>query len=518
MRQIIKIFGQLLAPTANRFLNLLKEPQAAQRSIQKKIFYRFSSSKYGNSLGIKAVENWSQIPIIKYQDIEDLIWQELATKKSLLTSEKIIFYEKTSGSRGPAKLIPYTNSLRSSFNQMFCIWAHDLIVKGLPLSTGKIYFCISPQIVNSTSDSSDSSVGLQDDSEYLDRWLKWLLSYFVILPAKVNQTPNVEEFKHSLAKTLLKTEDLEIISIWNPSFLKVHLDYIQTHQFRLHGELKNQISAKRQTLLLEPQIPWPEIWPELKLISCWDSANAAEQAQFLRSLFPNVMVQGKGLLATEAPMTIPLIAAGGCVPLLNEVFFEFEDRHGKIYQLHELEIGSTYEIIISQKGGLYRYRIGDRIRVTHYYFNTPCLEFIGRTETTSDLVGEKLHEDFVSDVLGDLQLEGTFFKTLVPVTQPTPHYILLLDRANRSVDLIAQELDEKLKRSHHYQYARLLGQLLPARVLVSPQIPDLVTAYYISLGRKWGDIKHQILVNKAIDVEFLKQLERQDKVNNASSN
>ncbi|MBW4618305.1 MAG: GH3 auxin-responsive promoter family protein [Cyanosarcina radialis HA8281-LM2] len=507
MRSIIKIFGKLLAPTANRFLNLLKNPQAAQQSTQRQIFSRLLNSEYGRDLRIKAIEDWQQLPIVTYQDIEHLILKQIKSKNNILTSEKTIFYEKTSGSRGAAKSIPYTKSLRSSFNYMFCLWAHDLITNGLPFSTGKIYFCISPPIANLSDNSSDLSIGLQDDSEYLDRWLRWVLSPFLVLPPGIDRLLDVEEFKDALAKTLLKAEDLEIISIWNPSFLKVHLDYIQTHQIRLHAELKDRISSQRQALLLESQIPWPEIWSELKLISCWDSANAAEQANYLRSLFPSTTIQGKGLLATEAPMTIPFIAARGCVPLLNEVFFEFEDDRGQIYRLHELEIGSTYEIIISQKGGLYRYRIGDRIRVNHYYLNTPCLEFIGRTQTTSDLVGEKLHEDFVKDVLDNLQLEGTFFKSLIPVMQPAPHYILLLDRADRSTELIAQQLDEELRRSHHYRYARLLEQLLPARVLVSPQIPDLMTAYYLRLGRKWGDIKHQILVTQAIDVELLKQLE-----------
>lgn len=40
--------------------------------------------------------------------------------------------------------------------------------------------------------------------------------------------------------------------------------------------------------------------------------------------FPNVFVQGKGLLATEAPMTIPLIEANGYVPVLDEVFLNLK--------------------------------------------------------------------------------------------------------------------------------------------------------------------------------------------------
>lgn len=375
---------------------------------------------------------------------------------------------------------------------MFCIWAQDLI-KHVSFSTGKIYFCISPQLGEVTTTQTGVSIGLEDDSEYLDWWLRWLLRPFLVSLPGLNQIRQPEDFIHQLCQTLLLAENLEIISIWSPTFLKVHLDYIQTHKNLLLEELGNRLSARRRLFLLESSIQWTQIWAKLKLISCWDSAQSQEQAEFLRSLFPGVIVQGNGLLATEAPMTIPLIEAKGCVPLITSVFFEFEDRLGNIYPLHELETGQVYEIIISQTGGLYRYRMGDRIRVSHYYLATPCLEFLGRTQTTSDLVGEKLHEDFVRTAIEELGLEETFFKSLVPSTKPQEHYILLLDATNQPREEIANKLDNALRRSPQYYHARVLGQLGVPRVFVSPQIPELVTMYKTQFGSKWGDIKHQIL-------------------------
>jgi hypothetical protein len=177
----------------------------------------------------------------------------------------------------------------------------------------------------------------------------------LISPRGLNHLSDAEEFKSKLSQTLLLEENLEIISIWSPSFLKVILDYIQTNRTRLLLEIGDRMKPQRHQMLLNTEIPWTQLWQELKLISCWDSANAADGAEFLRSLFPNVLVQGKGLLATEAPLTIPLIPAQGCVPMLNDVFFEFEDQAGKIYGLHELQTNGVYEIILSQKGGLYRY-------------------------------------------------------------------------------------------------------------------------------------------------------------------
>ena len=491
MRPLIKLFSKLLQPSAKQFFQGLENPQITQQSVQREICDRLINSQYGKSLGIQSLADWNLLPIVEYDDIKEWILKEEETDISAqITPEPILFYEKTSGSRSAAKLIPYTPSLRRSFNQMFCVWAYDLIINGPAFSTGKIYFCISPKL------GERENLGLEDDSEYLDNWLRWFMKPFLVSPPGINRLQNATEFKEKLCLTLLKEKKLEIISIWSPSFLKVHLDYIQTHQERLREKLGTLISSKRAKLLLQPKIPWHKLWSELKLISCWDSAQAKGQAEFLRSLFPGVLVQGKGLLATEAPMTIPLISAQGCVPVIDEVFFEFEDENKQIHQLHTIEPEKVYSIIISQKGGLYRYRIGDRICVSHFYLNTPCLEFIGRSESISDLVGEKLNEDFVADVINSLQLEGTFFTSLVPIIQPKPHYLLLLDQANLTSEIIAQRLDEELMQSYHYRQARLLDQLSPAKVLISKEVPEIILRHQVQSGKKWGDIKHQLLINK----------------------
>ncbi len=532
MNLLIKLFSKLIESKSHNFYRALENPQSAQEKVQNQILKSLIKSDYGRYLRVKTIDDWHRIPIIEYHNIENWIHTQHEDETQLLTSEKVSFYEKTSGSRGAAKLIPYTKSLRRSFNEMFCIWAHDLIKHGPKFNTGKIYFCISPQLGENPQEefkNNSNFQSLQDDSEYLDGWLKFLMNNFLVSPPGLNKLRDAEKFKHELAKTLLKSEKLEIISIWSPTFLKVILDYIQNNRKQLALELKDKMSAKRRLMLLQPhlfkqistnaklnqlfqkiyceKIPWHLLWSQLKLISCWDSANAADGADFLRSLFPNVLVQGKGLLATEAPMTIPLIPAKGCVPVLNEVFFEFLDKSGFVFQLHQLKQGNTYEMIISQKGGFYRYRIGDRVRFTHSYLNTPCLEFIGRQKEVSDLVGEKLHSEFVRDILKSLPLEESCFKTLVPVKHPQEHYLLLLDNAKHNPQEIALQLEEGLQKSHHYRKARLLEQLQSVRVLVSSQIPEIISLYKTSSGKKWGDLKHEILSTKPIEKDLLIELE-----------
>lgn len=538
MNLLIKLFSKLIESKSHNFYRALKNPQPAQRKVQHQIFKNLIKSDYGRYLRVKTINDWHRIPIIEYHNIENWIHTQHQDKTQLLTAEKVNFYEKTSGSRSAAKLIPYTKSLRRSFNEMFCVWAYDLIKNGPKFDTGKIYFCISPQLEENqpnTNQKTRQIQSLQDDSEYLDGWLKYLMGNFLVSPPGLNQLRDADKFKHELAKTLLQSEKLEIISIWSPTFLKVILNYIQNNRNKLALELKDKISAKRRLMLLQPdlskevstnnksnqqfqrinsdQIPWNLLWSQLKLISCWDSANAADSADFLRSLFPNVLVQGKGLLATEAPMTIPLIPAKGCVPVLNEVFFEFLDESGFVYQLHQLKQGNTYDVIISQKGGFYRYRIRDRVRFTHLYLNTPCLEFVGRQKEVSDLVGEKLHSEFVRDVLETLPLKESCFKSLVPVKYPKEHYILLLDNAKHNPQEIATQLEERLQKSHHYRQARLLEQLESVQVMVSSKIPEIISLYKTSSGKKWGDLKYDILSTQPIEKDLLVQLEEACLVN-----
>lgn len=534
MQLVIRLFGWFLRAEAQRFRRALETPQVAQQKVQAKIFRSLVASDYGKALEVRSLADWQKIPIVDYADLEPWIERQKQTTTPLLTPEPVLFYERTSGSRGAAKWIPYTRSLRRSFSHLFAIWAQDLIQHGPAFTTGKVYFCISPQLTPPPT-TAGVPVGLTDDSEYLDGWMQRVLRPFLVAPAGLNRVRDSEIFKRQLCLALLQTEKLEIISIWSPSFLTVLLDYIHQNHQLLCEQLRDRISPQRLQLIADPATQWIDIWPHLKLISCWDSVYAADQAQALRSRFPGVMVQGKGLLATEAPITVPLLSAQGCVPLLDEVFFEFIDLQPsfsepttlettdsplnltrlenfdsgfphnwgargaktgvteKIHLLHELEIGQEYALIVSQKGGLYRYRIGDRVRVTHNYLNTPCLEFIGRDQSTSDLVGEKLHAAFVAQVLDNLELGGSTFRSLVPVTEPYPHYLLLLDRLNCPEDAIAVQLDTALCESPHYHQARLLGQLAPAEVLISPTIQEWVTQQQIQAGKKWGDIKYEIL-------------------------
>lgn len=194
-------------------------------------------------------------------------------------------------------------------------------------------------------------------------------------------------------------------------------------------------------------------------------------------------------------MTIPLMAAKGFVPLINQVVFEFIAPNGEILDLTKLESDVTYELVISQLGGLCRYRIGDRLQVSHWYQNTPCLEFVGRGEQVSDLVGEKLTEAFIHKLLKDLGFPAWGFCCIAPILTNPPHYCLFLERSPLTPLEISTQLETAFQTSFHYQHARSLGQLGAIQVIIDPQISQRFQG-----NKRLGDRKYSLLQVKPINL------------------
>lgn len=521
LRVIRPALQSLLRPSLRRFKRELGCPRRSQSRLLEKLIGNLSRSEYGRALGVKADDDYetfaAKVPIVNYDDLSEWIERQQSEEKNILVSEPVLFYEKTSGSASAAKLIPYTASLKASFNRMFFLWLGDLLERGPRLETGKTFISISPATGESETTVRGRKVGLEDDSDYLSGWAKRLLEPFLVVPASIKNIRDATLFRRRLATMLIAADDLEIISIWNPTLLETLMNFAEKQRETIIEDLKRgridcenlsfefkRASITRLELLKEKPIRWAEVWPRLKLISCWASANASVSAQRIAERFPKTLVQGKGLLATEAPMTVPLIEARGFVPLPSEVFYEFEDEGGKLALLDELEEGRDYDLIITQKAGLYRYRIGDRIRATHFYENAPCLEFQGRSDAVSDIVGEKLNEKFVEGCLARLD-QSARFQTLLPVVSEkgAAYYLLIVDSLKGSIQSCEARLEEALRMAYHYRAARRLGQLGRARARVCRDAMEIYFDYFTERGMKLGDIKHQYLIKNLEDAAAL---------------
>ncbi|MCB1052936.1 MAG: GH3 auxin-responsive promoter family protein, partial [Acidobacteria bacterium] len=208
------------------------------------------------------------------------------------------------------------------------------------------------------------------------------------------------------------------------------------------------------------------IWPQLRHVSTWADGHASGPAEHLLARLPGIHLEPKGLLCTEGVVSFPY---RGHWPLaLNCGYFEFEDEQGNEVPLQDLEVGKNYGVILTNMGGLYRYRLHDWIRLEGFLNKTPSIRFLGKKDCVSDLVGEKLNEVFVDQCLKAIGISGRGL--LFPVRTP-PHYRLLLDPEVHSPANLAIALENALAQNPHYAYARQLGQLGPVQVFWTNRNP-----------------------------------------------
>jgi hypothetical protein len=242
------------------------------------------------------------------------------------------------------------------------------------------------------------------------------------------------------------------------------------------------------------------VWPRLQIISCWTHGPSELYAKNLQPCFPDVEIQGKGLVSTEAFVSLPFQRDKDPVLAVTSHFFEFQDiGSGEIFPAHELIRGNTYRLIVTTGGGLYRYSLGDLVRITDFMQDAPCLRFVGREGNVSDLFGEKLQGAFVQEtvhrVLTQHGVEAHFFLVApVVTTEHETSYALFID-ADRIPDATSfgKSFDNGLKENFHYAHCRNLKQLGTVRIFqidrtASP--PETVFQEEMrARGMKLGDIK-----------------------------
>jgi hypothetical protein len=411
--------------------------------------------QYDSPLTIESFRE--NVPIVDYDDLLPWLDRIAAGEPDLLFAGRPIAFERTGGSSGASKLIPYSAEGLRDFQRSVSPWFVEVVKRHA--ITGRAYFSISP--ATRQAESIDGiPVGLPDGA-YLGDSGAALLAQMTAVPFDVASIEDVPRWREETLRHLKAARDLELISVWSPTFLLRLLDDLD-----------------------DPQ----RLWPRLKVVSCWASASSKPFAAEVAARLPQAHLQPKGLLSTETVVTVP--DASDQPVLTAKGFFEFE-REGRLFLSHELHAGWVYEVIATTASGLYRYRTSDLVRYDGVNSSgRPVLEFAGRGNLVSDLVGEKLTERFVASCLE--RVPG--FHLLVP--EPETNGYVLIAEAGVAVDI--DDIERRLCDNPQYAYARRLGQLDPLRLMPVAQLFDRYAQANMDLGVRLGDVKPAALRNERV--------------------
>jgi hypothetical protein len=526
-------------PEASAYERASRHVKDTQAQLLLRILHRHRDTWFGRKHGfalIRGVRDFqSALPLTSYDDYRDAVARIANGEPRVLTSDPVRLFEPTGGSSRGEKLIPYTTELQRSIQRAIRIWICNLFSKRPAVRQGRAYWSISPLAQIGRRTQSGIPIGFDDDAAYLGGLEQRLAAKAMVAPREIAFCPSVAVAQYATLYVLLRAADLSLISVWSPTFLIELFKILWDRRDDLCDDIargqiyidcagdKNVFARARY----RPMIHRAQylrrafrdarniteciaaIWPSLALVSCWADGPSLAHANNLRRYLPGIELQPKGLLATEAFVTVPFISLPAPALALRSHFFEFQlvedagpDNGLRLHLAHELTSGYRYRVIVTTTGGLYRYQLHDEVEVVGFKSQAPLLRFIGKTDETSDAVGEKLDAAHVQRTLQSafdaLGLTPTYSQLRVNVSA-TPNYVLQIvePTLHNNTPLqrrLCDEVERGLSSNPGYRYARSLGQLLPLTVDVLEQhVADDLDACRIKArvasGQRLGDVK-----------------------------
>jgi hypothetical protein len=224
-----------------------------------------------------------------------------------------------------------------------------------------------------------------------------------------------------------------------------------------------------------------QVWPNMRALFCWTTGLASLYLPRLREEFgAGVTALPAPVAASEGPVGVALDrhASAGSLVVTASVY-EFVDAEADLAPgvatlgPLELEPGREYHVIFSHVGGLYRYAVGDVVRVIDLVDGVPRVAYAGRS-VRSDVAGERLRDAQVIRAIA-AALDGSGLELCNAACRvdardgSVPGYQLAIaPRTPWSADEVtrfAAQLDGALSReAPGYRRARDAGELRPAAV------------------------------------------------------
>ncbi len=398
------------------------------------ILSKNASSEIGKKfkfINILSVEDFKmKVPLTEYFYYDNYIKRMANGEENILITEKVEYFGHTSGTTGKQKLVPVTKSSRMkaakymallisrfSYNNLKEDWNYGkgLMIADIVMSTytkGGIPIC------------SATSGGING--------IKTILPYLYTSPYEVMKIKEKEVALYLHALFGLKEKKLLYISGVFISNILDLLRVMEKNSDRLvkdirKGRLSKTLNIDEETRkalnkYLSPNASRADelenefkkgfkgickrVWPNLQYIASVTGANFTIYDDMVKYYLGPVQIYSPCYAASEGIMGInPYVKNIRYVIIPDTVFYEFipseelSENNPKTISSEQLEIGKSYEIVITTYTGLYRYRIGDVVKVVGFYNNSPEIEFLYRRNQVLNMVSEKTTEEHLTDAI-----------------------------------------------------------------------------------------------------------------------
>ncbi|AFZ45941.1 GH3 auxin-responsive promoter [Halothece sp. PCC 7418] len=434
---------------------------------------------------IKSIDEFrSRMRVRNYDEYEPYIQQMAAGEENILTRDRAVYFNTTSGSTGKQKLIPVTKKFQNSLG-----WANLISIGFLSTALKKRGTHLRKLLLtNSTNISGYTSGGIPygSGSAGVLKMGKWVYQQLFANPYETLQVSDSFARHYLCLLFALQNPETGGIVANFPMLILRTCQYLEQYSddlidnlktgtipnwLTLESHLRNQLekqlqpqpqrAQQLQTILTrQGRLTPPQVWENLSYIATARGGTSDFYLQRFPHYLENTPVFGAAYASAEATYSIyPDLDVDGSVLAVGTGFFEFipesewDAKEPQTLLAVEVEIGQRYRILVTNYSGFYRYDNGDVVQVVGFYNQAPLIVFRHRRGGLISSTVEKTTEAHAVAVMQRLQTEFNltledFCLTLSEKETPA-HYILNIelppDQALPNLEKLLLRFDEILK-------------------------------------------------------------------------
>ena len=539
-------------PVYDSMVEMTKDPMRYNTELLMRMLDDHKDTESGRKYGfadIKSVAEFQErVPLTTFDDYAGYVYRMTEGSESgLISAYNIAHYAKTSGTMGNPKRIPVSDRAMGVMNRynmqlrtkVICDaigfdWANppylNLIESQLTtLKNGATYGAISAKVIGQMGDYL--SMLMTSPLEALVPDPKTNTRYLHARFALMN--PEITSMGFSFSSILLELMQY-IESEWEMLVDDIEQGTID-ESVKMPAEVRQSILGKirpmpeRAAQLREifsqgfDEPSMPKIWPNLTIFSGVATGGFSTYYNKLKQRYAGdgVRLFYVGLNASEGILSVPMdVDCPDSVLIPDSVFYEFipidSEDQGDIVTIDGVEVGKTYEIVITNQSGFYRYRIRDAVKVTGMYNNTPMIQFQYRIDQTISVLGEKTTELVLRGVAERVERELGYsmedFSVFGDVDSVPMRYVMLMEATlpeGLDPGAVAAELDKGLCEGNpSYGDKVAKGMLDHLRLLfLQPETYLLYRDVMISKGAASAQLKPPRILNEIQRRFFMALLE-----------
>ena len=418
------------------YINKARNGKKTSEKTLLKIINSSKNTVYGkkyNFSDIHSIEDYQKnVPFSLYEDYKEYIEETINNgTKDLITGHKIVYFAATSGTTTAKKLIPQTTAAFPGYFKLICIYLNDLVkaLRSRGVSAFNARGFLETELSNSSKEGEDG-VDTGVISNFWADVFKFFIPSFTQLPKEIISNEEANDKKYIKVRYGLQAPDLNYIGGIFTSSIADSIHYIEDNyellikdieegvidpSIDISKNLRNKLQAKlrpdpkraaelREIFSTKSDTPLiSRIWKNMSYICSVGSADFEPFTKFILSLCKKDVVFSYGAYASsEALMACATKTDDPSYLLLvDNVFFEFVPVDMDINDLkrplliNEVEVGKLYELVITNRSGLYRYRIREVVKIVGFEGETPYIEFAYRANFVTDLCGAHINGDHV---------------------------------------------------------------------------------------------------------------------------